>query len=341
MWPNNPELNVHPILIMKTQNEHAEAAFVSFQIQKMVKAGTHSYGDFAILYRTNDQSAPFEQMFMHNMIPYKVVGGTGFFQREEIKDIVAYLKSIVNRKDDGALIRIMNKPSRGIGDTTINHIVDYANEHKVSVSRAIKNVDDISVIKKGPRGKVRDFLGMLDHFDSMKHMDIRRYVHYVLEQSGYMAMWTSKNNKEAEEKVDNINEFLRLVERYKDENPDKSLTDFMQEISLLMDFDNKEKENAVRMMSIHGSKGLEFPVVFGVGMNEGIFPSFRSYSPEDLEEERRLAYVLVTRAENQIMLTSTRERTNYRGGKTSQDPSRFLDELPEELVMRHELKPNN
>jgi len=338
---HNPEMNVHPILIMKTQNEQTEAAFISYQIQKMVKAGTHSYGDFAILYRTNDQSAPFEQMFMHNMIPYKVVGGTGFFQREEIKDVVAYLKSIVNRKDDGAITRIINKPSRGIGDTTVNHIVEYANNNKVSVARAMKNVDDIPTIKKGPRGRVRDFLGMLDHFDSMTHLDIRRYVHYVLEQSGYMAMWAGKKDKEAEERVDNINEFLRLVERYKEENPDKTLTDFMQEISLLMDFDNNEKDNAVRMMSIHGSKGLEFPVVFGVGMNEGLFPSWRSFNPEDVEEERRLAYVLVTRAENQIILTTTRERTNFKGGKTAQDPSRFLDELPEELIFHSEIKPKS
>lgn len=338
---HNPEMNVHPILIMKTQNEQTEAAFISYQIQKLVKAGTHSYGDFAILYRTNDQSAPFEQMFMHNMIPYKVVGGTGFFQREEIKDVVAYLKSIVNRKDDGAITRIINKPSRGIGDTTVNHIVEYANNNKVSVARAMKNVDDIPTIKKGPRGRVRDFLGMLDHFDSMNHLDIRRYVHYVLEQSGYMAMWAGKKDKEAEERVDNINEFLRLVERYKEENPDKTLTDFMQEISLLMDFDNNEKDNAVRMMSIHGSKGLEFPVVFGVGMNEGLFPSWRSFNPEDVEEERRLAYVLVTRAENQIILTTTRERTNFKGGKTAQDPSRFLDELPEELIFHSEIKPKS
>jgi DNA helicase-2/ATP-dependent DNA helicase PcrA len=324
------------IIIAKTENEMKEAAFVAYMIQKKIKEG-YKPADFAILYRTNDQSAPFEQLFMHNMIPYKVVGGTGFFQREEIKDVAAYLRVLHNRKDDAAMMRIMNKPARGIGDTSKDHILAYANAHKVSVYRAMKNVEDIPQVKKVTATKVRDFLDLLDHLHSKQSHDILQFVRYVIEATGYWKMWESKRSKEAQEKLENINEFLRMVERYKQENPEKTLGDFLQEISLLMDFDNEEKENAVRMMSIHASKGLEFPVVFIVGCNEGLFPSWRSREQSDLEEERRLAYVGITRAEKELYMTYTLQRTNFRGGMQATDPSRFLDELPQEIVHKIDL----
>jgi DNA helicase II / ATP-dependent DNA helicase PcrA len=326
-----------PIVVVKTENEHKEAAFVAYMIQKKVKEGKNKYGDFAVLYRTNDQSAPFEQLFMHNMIPYKVVGGTGFFQREEIKDVAAYLRVIQNRKDDAAMLRILNKPSRGIGDTSQNHIIEYANAHKVSIYRALKAVDDIPEIKKGTATKIKDFLALLDHLEGKTNLDILLFVRYMLDQTGYWKMWDEKHTKEAEEKLENIQEFMRLVERYKQENPDKTLSDFLQEVSLLMDFDQDAKENSVRMMSIHASKGLEFPVVFIVGCNEGLFPSWRSREQKDIEEERRLAYVGITRAGEELFMTYTEQRTNFRGGMQVQEPSRFLNELPSEIVQKFEI----
>jgi DNA helicase-2/ATP-dependent DNA helicase PcrA len=324
------------IIQIKTENETKEAAFVAYMIQKKIKEG-YKPSDFAILYRTNDQSLSFEQLFLHNMIPYKVVGGTGFFQREEIRDIAAYLRALHNRKDDPAMLRIMNKPSRGIGDTSQNHILDYANTHKVSVHRAMKSIDDIPQVKKASASKIKEFLELLDYLNSRQSHDILKFVRYVIEQTGYWKMWESKNNKEAEEKLENINEFLRLVERYKQDHPEKTLGDFLQEISLLMNFEDGEKENAVRMMSIHASKGLEFPVVFIVGCNEGLLPSWRSREVHEVEEERRLAYVGITRAEKELFMTYTSQRTNHRGGMQAQDPSRFLDELPSAIVHKMEL----
>lgn len=338
----------NPITIVETEQEHKEAAFVTYWIQKMVKEGKYKYGDFAILYRTNNQSAPFEQLFMHAMIPHKVVGGTGFFQREEIKDLVAYLRVLYNRKDDAAMLRILNKPTRGIGKTSQDHIEKYATDHRVSIHRALKTAEDIPTIKSSTANKIKDFLELLDFIQQRENADITRFVRYVLDVTGYYKMWETKSlgrgkdAQEAQERMDNINEFLRLVERYKLENPDKDLTEFMQEISLLMDFDSEkgEKENVVKLMSIHASKGLEFPAVFIVGCNEGIFPSNRSMSGKDLEEERRLMYVGITRAEFELFLTYTTQRTNYKGGLQPSRPSRFLDELPDEIVRRHSLVQN-
>jgi|SRR5579875_557290 len=330
-----------PIIQVTCENEMKEAAFVSYIIQREIKKGRQPK-DFAILYRTNDQSAPFEQLFLHNMIPYKVIGGLGFFNREEIKDVAAYLRAIHNPKDDAALLRIMNKPTRGIGDTTQNHLVEYANEKKVSVYRALKNAEDISAIKKNTVTKIKQFLDLLHHFQNKKDsFDILKFVRYVIEQTGYFRMWQEKQKKEAEEKLENINEFLRLVERYKQDNPDKTLSDFLEEISLLMDFEDGTEENAVRMMSLHASKGLEFPVVFMVGMNEGLFPSWRSQAPKDLEEERRLCYVGITRAEEELYMIHTETRTSFRGGMQAQEPSRFLDEIPAEIVHKIEIPQKN
>ncbi|SFJ63943.1 DNA helicase-2 / ATP-dependent DNA helicase PcrA [Paenibacillus sp. UNC496MF] len=324
------------IVIAKNENETKEAAFIAYMIQKKVKEG-RKYSDFAILYRANSQSAPFEQLFMHNMIPYKVVGGTGFFQREEIKDVVAYLRVMHNRKDDSALLRILNKPARGIGDTSQNHITAYADTQKVSVYRALKAVDSIPEIKKAAATKIKDFLDLIEKLHERQTGDILKFVRTVVEMSGYWNMWASKPNKEHEERLQNIEEFFRLVERYKTENEGKTLADFLQEISLLMDFEDGKADNAVRLMSMHASKGLEFPVVFISGCVEGVFPSWRSQEQEDLEEERRLAYVGITRAEKELFMTHTEKRTHFRGGMQACEPSRFLNELPQEIVQNIDL----
>jgi DNA helicase-2/ATP-dependent DNA helicase PcrA len=326
-----------PIGVVQLENDHKEAAFVSWIIQKAVKDGSRKWSDFAILYRTNNQSAPFEQLFMHNMIPHKVVGGLGFFQREEIKDIVAYLRIITNPKDDAAMQRVINKPTRGIGETSQDHLLAYAGQHKVSMHRAMKSVTDIDKINKRTATKITEFVDLIEHFQRYLTMDILRFCQYVLDQTGYTRMWENKATTEAQEKVENIQEFLRLVERYKQENPDKTLAEFLQETSLLMDFDNPAADNSVKLMTMHSSKGLEFPVVFIVGCVEKVFPSWRSKDQDDIEEERRLAYVGITRAEHELYLTHTTQRTNFRGGMEICEPSRFLEELPEEIVRKMEI----
>ncbi|QHW35774.1 UvrD-helicase domain-containing protein (plasmid) [Paenibacillus rhizovicinus] len=330
-----------PINDVTLENEHKEAAFVSWLIQKAVKEGKRKWSDFAILYRTNNQSAPFEQLFLHNMIPHKVVGGLGFFQREEIKDIVSYLRVINNPKDDAAIGRIMNKPARGIGDTSQDHLQAFALSHKVSLHRAMKMVRDIDKINKRTGTKITEFVDLIEHFQKFLDMDVLRFCQYVLDQTGYVRMWENKATPEAQEKVENIQEFLRLVERYKQEHPDKELSEFLLETSLLMDFDNPAADNSVKLMTMHSSKGLEFPVVFIVGVNEKVFPSWRSKDQEDIEEERRLAYVGITRAEEELYLTHTTQRTNFRGGMELVEPSRFLDELPEEIVRKMEIPQRN
>ncbi|OXB94878.1 hypothetical protein B9L23_08425 [Parageobacillus galactosidasius] len=327
-----------PIQIVELENEYQEAAYIGAAMKQLVMSGKYQWGDFAILYRNGFQSAPFEQIFVHNFIPFKVFGGTSFFEREEIKDLTSYLRVIYNRKDDAAMLRILNKPSRGIGEASQEHIEAYANEHNVSVYRALKSVRDIPTIKKAVAGKIQTFLDTLDHFEEelQKGRSLSSYVRYVLEHSGLMKMYRERATKEknGHERLDNLEEFLRLVSQYESENPDKTLEEFMQEMSLVSDYqeETKEQSNVVRLMTIHASKGLEFPVVFVVGCNENIFPSWRSQAPEDIEEERRLAYVAITRAKERLYLTHVRQRSRLDGkGIQMYQPSRFLDEIPENL----------
>jgi DNA helicase II / ATP-dependent DNA helicase PcrA len=330
-----------PIQVIELENEHQEAAYIGAVMKQLVMSGKYQWGDFAILYRNGFQSAPFEQIFVHNFIPFKVIGGNSFFEKEEIKDITSYLRVIYNRKDDAAMLRVLNKPARGIGDTTQERIEAYANEHQVSVYRALKNTWDIPTIKKGVAGKIQTFLDTLDHFEEELHKgrSLSSFVQYVLDHSGLMKMYRERSTKEknGHERLDNLEEFLRLVSQYQSEYPDKTLEEFLQEMSLVSDYQDtqKDKSNVVQMMTIHASKGLEFPVVFVVGCNENVFPSWRSQAPEDIEEERRLAYVAITRAQERLYLTHVQQRNRFDGkGVQTYQPSRFLDEIPESLVVR-------
>lgn len=327
-----------PIQVVELEHEFKEAAFVGMMIRKMVLEENFSWKDFAILYRNNSMSAPFEQLFYHNMIPYRVIGGHSFFQREEIKDIVAYLRVVHNRKDDAALLRILNKPSRGIGKTSKDLIVQYANDYKISIYRSLKNVDDIAQIKKRANTKIKDFLDLLKVVEDNKTHDLPKYVRYVLEKTGYAQMWKSKNTKESQERLDNLDEFVKLVTHYQEENPEKSLSDFLQEISLLTELDEDHKEeNVVTLMTLHASKGLEFPVVFIVGCNEGVFPSWRSRDVHEIEEERRLAYVGITRAKSRLFMTYPIRRQRPTQGMQIVQSSRFLDEIPSHLVLKRSI----
>ena len=320
------------IKIVGCGNEYQEAAYIAAQIKKKVLQDGYKYEDFAILYRGNAQSRVIEDFFRNQFIPYTIVGGHSFYDREEIKDAIAYLRAIFNRKDDTAILRIINKPSRGIGKTSQDKIEEYATNHKVSIYRALKNVDDIPGMNKRSAAKITAFFDLLDHFEKKleSRLLMTTYVRYVLEQSGLWAHY--ENDKKADEKIDNLKEFLILIDKYETENPDKTLEDFLQEISLVTDSENNNKVDSVRLMTMHASKGLEFPVVFLVGWNEGVFPSWRSQSEKDIEEERRLAYVGITRAEKELFITWAEQRTQLDGKARIHKPSRFLDELPSEIV---------
>lgn len=326
------------IQVMGLGTEYQEAAFTAATIKKKVIQEGYNYSDFAILYRGNSQSRILEDFFRNQFIPYTILGGTSFYQREEVKDTVAYLRAIFNRKDDTAILRVLNKPSRGIGKTSQEKIEQYANDHKVSVHRALKNVLDIPTMNARSAGKVTAFFDLLDHFNKKleSNMMLGPYVRYVLEQSGLWRHYEA--DKKADEKIDNLKEFLVLVERYEVENPEKTLEDFLQEISLVSDTQNdKNKTDSVKMMSLHGSKGLEFPVVFLNGWNEGVFPSWRSQGEKDLEEERRIAYVGITRAEKELYITHAEQRTQIDGKTKTHKPSRFLEELPAEIINNNQL----
>jgi DNA helicase II / ATP-dependent DNA helicase PcrA len=325
------------IQVMGLSTEYEEAAYIAATIKSKVISSGYNYSDFAILYRSNAQSRIIEDFFRNQFIPYEIIGGTSFYQREEIKDTVSYLRAIFNRKDDTALLRVLNKPSRGIGKTSQDKIEEYANNHKVSVYRALKNVQDIPTMNKRSATKVTAFFDLLDHFQKKLESGIllATYVKYVLEQSG---LWKHyEGDKKAEEKIDNLKEFLILVEKYERENPDKTLEDFLQEISLVSDTADKTKTDAVKMMTLHGSKGLEFPIVFLNGWNEGVFPSWRSQGEKDLEEERRIAYVGITRAEKELYITHAEQRSTIDGKTKTHKPSRFLEELPAEVVQMNQL----
>ena len=330
--------------IIQLQSEYTEAAFIATKIKQLVMSEKYEWKDISILYRAGYQSMALEQVFVHNFIPFKVFGGQSFFEREEIKDITSYLRVIYNRKDDAAMLRILNKPTRGIGKTSQTAIEEYATSNSVSVYRALKGIDTIDSIKKAAAGKIKSFLDTLDHFEEKlnSNMSISAFARYVIEQSGMQKLYRTRaeKDKNEEERLDNIQEFINLMAHYEENHPDKPLDEFMQEISLISDYkqDGEDEPNVVKMMTMHASKGLEFPVVFNIGWNEGLFPSWRSSTQEDVEEERRLAYVALTRAEEKIYITYTNQRARHDGkGVQSYDPSRFIMEIPEDITTRTEL----
>jgi DNA helicase-2/ATP-dependent DNA helicase PcrA len=325
-----------PIVTIEFDDDYKESAFISWLIQEKInKESNVKYSDFAILYRVNSQSSSFEKIFINSRIPYKIVGGIGFYQREEIKDIVAYLRFIHNNKDDEALLRILNKPTRGIGKNSQEIIKEYANQNKVSVYRSLLNADDIGLPKKS-LGKIKDFLILVEHLNSKKDMHISTFVKYIIDQTGYRKMWEEKKTEEAYDKIENIKQFEENVYQYQIESDDSSFDSFLQDISLLSSYDS-ETQDCVQLMTMHASKGLEFPYVFIIGMNEGIFPSWRCENEKDVEEERRLAYVGITRAEKELYLTWVKLKHSF-GGKTKPViPSRFLKEIDESLIKNIEL----
>lgn len=320
-------------------NGFEEAEYVAGMISRKVGAGKWKYGDCAVLYRTNAQSRMFEEKFLFANVPYKIVGGINFYGRKEIKDVLAYLKTIANGQDDLAVRRIINVPKRGIGATTINRVQEYANEENMSFYDALRQAATIPGVGKSI-AKLDGFVQMIQTLRSKQpYCSVKELIEDVLEQVGYRKELMAEGTEEALDRLANIDELLNKAASYSENAENPSLGGFLEEVALVADIDNLEEDaDHVVMMTLHSAKGLEFPVVFMVGMEDGMFPSYMSISsedPADLEEERRLCYVGITRAKETLILTSARQRM-VRGEVHYNRVSRFIEDIPKEVLAENE-----
>ncbi|MGN0499370.1 MAG: ATP-dependent helicase [Acutalibacteraceae bacterium] len=322
------------IIQHKAQNERDEGNYIAQTISELVGKG-RKFSDFAVLYRMKAQSNSVEQSLSRNAIPYRLIGGHRFYDREEIKDITSYLSFINNPSDDVRLRRIINKPKRGIGDTTINHAAEIAGVIGTSIYEVIKNCDEYAPLKRAS-AKLREFCALMEPLIEMAHddsNDLEEIYHAVLEKTNYIS-WLKTEKEDHAERIENIDELLSSIVKYEQDNPDEAtLSGFLEEISLFTDVDNYDQEaDCVVLMTLHAAKGLEFPVVFIPGMEDGIFPGMQSImSEEEMQEERRLAYVGITRAKEALYLVNAKERMLF-GSTQRNRGSRFLDEIPSELM---------
>ncbi len=312
-------------------DERDEGRFVADEILNAVATGRR-FSDFAILYRTNAQSSSIERALVYNAVPYKVVGGHRFYDRKEVKDVLAYLSVIANPSDTVRLRRIINEPKRGIGETTINNAASIADGLGLTFYDVISHADEYPMLSRAS-AKLVAFTKLINNLaESLEMKEIQDFFDDVITETGYMSS-LDLDKETAEERKQNVMELLANLIRYMEENEGGTLTGFLEEVALLSDIDNynADSESAV-MMTLHSAKGLEFPVVFIVGMEEGLFPGNQvMYDPSEIEEERRLCYVGITRAKEKLYITNARTRMLF-GNTSLTRPSRFINEIPEELV---------
>ncbi|MGO1712360.1 MAG: UvrD-helicase domain-containing protein [Senegalia sp. (in: firmicutes)] len=315
-------------------NEHAEASFIANKIMDIKNKDHKDYSDFAILYRTNAQSRVLEEWLVKSNIPYKIVGGLKFYDRKEIKDIIAFLRLIQNPVDNISLKRIINVPKRGIGKTTLEKIEQLSIEKGESIYSVILDIDDMTNLSHRAKSKVKDFISIINKFIAMKEiLSVKDLIENVIDSTNYIKELEKEETLEAQSRIENIEEFISVAIDFEATSEEKTLEEFLQNISLLSDIDRlEEDDDFVTLMTLHSAKGLEYPVVFLTGMEEGIFPLSRSMVDDDqLEEERRLCYVGITRAKEELFITYTTLRTIY--GKTNYNSiSRFISEIPDELI---------
>ncbi|MBD2347262.1 DNA helicase PcrA [Anabaena subtropica] len=319
----------------KADDELAEADFVIRQIRTLEHQNPElDWGSFAILYRTNAQSRPFEELLVRNQIPYTVVGGMKFYDRKEIKDVIAYLRAIANPSDTVSLLRVINTPRRGIGKATIDNLTNAAQQLGTTLWEILSDETSVNTLAGRSAKGVNNFAQMISRWqEQITTTPVTEIVMGILEDSGYVQDLQSQGTDESEDRIQNVQELYNAVLQFQEENEDVSLTAFLQSTALSSDLDNlKEGQTAVSLMTLHASKGLEFPVVFLVGLEQGLFPNYRSMNdPAALEEERRLCYVGITRAQERLYLSFARERRLY-GSREPAMRSQFLDELPAELL---------
>jgi DNA helicase-2/ATP-dependent DNA helicase PcrA len=330
LWTENND--GEELTLIRASDEKDEAFLISKRIKKEISTRKISLNDIAIFYRLNSQSRALEDALRREKIPYKIVGGVEFYRRKEVKDVIAYLRVLTNQNDEESLLRIMNFPQRGIGNTSISKLIAFARKLNLSLFTTMTRVFEVIEVKERIQKNVKQFKLLLDKYIDLKEkLSIGELTSALVDELGILKIYKEENTPESMSRYDNIQELLSAVQQYSKENPDSKVDDFVAEVSLVSGVDQyNDKENSVTLMTVHSSKGLEFPLVFVTGLEEDIFPLNPKFdSDSKLEEERRLFYVALTRAQQKVFLTYARSR--YRFGEVAyQSKSRFLDELDED-----------
>jgi len=341
LWTENEQ--GEPIMFQQFQNGYEEAEYVAGEISKKVRNGEAEYEDFAVLYRTNAQSRLFEEKFLYANIPYKIVGGVNFYSRKEIKDILAYLKTIDNGKDDLAVRRIINVPKRGIGNVTLSKVQAHADSRGISFFEALEEANEIPGLGKAAL-KIQPFVHLIHEMRlSLADMSMQDLIQAILDKTGYAEDLKNEDTDESKARLENIDEFINKAVTYEEGAEEPNLSEFLEEVALVADIDSVEDgDNRVLLMTLHSAKGLEFPYVYLAGMEDGLFPSYMSIAADDpteeIEEERRLCYVGITRAMKELTITCARCRM-VRGETQYNNVSRFVREIPAELLARKSVMP--
>ena len=334
LWTENEE--GEKIAFHQFETGFDEADYVAKDIRSKVREGMYHYGDCAVLYRTNAQSRLFEERFITASIPYKIVGGVNFYSRREIKDLLAYLKTIDNAMDDLAVRRIINVPKRGIGATTLSRVQDYADENGLTFYNALKMAEEIGTIGRAS-AKIRPFVMLIQSMRSkLPYISVSELLQEIIEETGYVRELEAENTEEAQQRMENIDELISKAVTYEESEEEPTLSGFLEEVALVADIDSvDETQDYVVLMTLHSAKGLEFPQVYLAGMEDGLFPGFGAICAEnptaEIEEERRLAYVGITRAKERLSISCARMRM-IRGETQNNKVSRFVKEIPRELL---------
>ncbi|MEW6397718.1 MAG: 3'-5' exonuclease, partial [Bacillota bacterium] len=319
-----------PVFLYRAENEHDEARFIVREAERLVEQEGHRLSDVAVLYRTHAQSRVLEEAFLRHGVAYVVVGSVHFYQRREIKDVLAYLRAALNPRDDVSTERIINVPRRGIGEETVRRLKDFARREGIGLREAAAHPADAGLGKAACR-RVEEFAHLLDEVEQRLDRPVHEVIGWVLEHTGYLAELQAERTREAGDRIENLRELVNSAAEFSQRSPDYRAEAFLAEVALFTSVDaTRAGGPAVTLMTLHAAKGLEFPVVFLAGLEEGVFPHTRSFESEDeLEEERRLCYVGMTRARDRLYLTHSRHRQLH-GGRVM--PSRFLEEVPRRLV---------
>ncbi|WP_394920134.1 DNA helicase PcrA [uncultured Robinsoniella sp.] len=333
LWTDNEEGDL--IHFRQFLTAFDEAEYIVGDIAQYIREGNYNYKDCAILYRTNAQSRMFEEKFLMANIPYKIIGGVNFYARKEIKDLLAYLKTVDNAMDDLAVKRIINVPKRGIGATSLGKVQEYADEYDMSFYDALKDAESIATLGRSAV-KIKPFVTFIQTLRSKQdYLSVQEILTSIINETGYVKELEAEDTDEARARIENIDELITKVVSYESDAEEPTLSGFLEEVALVADIDSLEEDsNHVVLMTLHSAKGLEFPNVYLAGMEDGIFPSYMTITSDDpleIEEERRLCYVGITRAKQRLTLTSAKSRM-IRGETQYNKVSRFIREIPRELV---------
>ncbi len=336
LWTDNDQ--GENITLLESVNDLEEANNIAKSIVERANRDNRSFADFVVLYRTNAQSRVFEEAMINTRVPYKLIGSLRFYERKEIKDILAYMRLASNPYDTVSLARVINVPARGIGQTSWEKLLDFADQNGLTVFDGLLHIEEAVELTKRAREAMAKFALTIAHFHEMStEVDVHRLTKEILDVSGYMAALKEENTMEAQARLENVREMLNVTEQFCQTGEDTSLTAYLEQVALISDIDTyNENEEAVTLMTLHAAKGLEFPIVYITGLEEGTFPHRRSFEErEELEEERRLCYVGMTRAQKELVLSYALQRMNM-GTVQSLDVSRFVLDVPPELMGRTE-----